>query len=339
MRVLVTGAAGGIGSMLSNELNLAGYKLILLDDLSNGYQHNLQRFNLSSYFVQVDITNEYEINSIFQNFKPEIVIHLAAVTSLPACQDEPTKALITNVVGTGVLLECSRKHGVKQFIHASTSAVYENSSSETFDEDEIVQPNLIYPLSKIQSEDLCKSFTNTYGLPVLIFRLFNVFGPWQDYERESPPLLNYLIREYTFNRVPVLHSTGTQRRDYISVDSIISAFLSAIKISKQKPFYSRVLNLCSNSTLSVIEIDQIVRQELSIDYLPKFVPSHQFWKSYTNIHSGTYPIKIATIEKEVDKTSRGSFSQAKHVLNWEPQDSVTAIQNYTRLASTWLKTN
>jgi UDP-glucose 4-epimerase len=325
--------------MLSNELNLAGYELILLDNLSNGYQHNLQRFDLTKYFVEIDITNEQAVESIFQKFKPEIVIHLAAVTSLPACQAEPVKALNTNLIGTGVLLECSRKHGIRQFIHASTSAVYENSSSETYDENEPVQPNLIYPLSKIQSENLCKSFADTYGLPVLIFRLFNVFGPWQDYERESPPLLNYLIREYTFNRVPILHSTGEQRRDYVSVDSIISAFLIAIKISKQAPFLYTVLNLCSNSTFSVTEIDGIVRDELGIDYLPKFVSSNQFWKSYPNIHSGAHQIKIEIIEKEVNKSSRGSFLRAKQVLNWEPQDSVVAMKNYTRLASAWLKTN
>ena len=339
MRVLVTGAAGGIGSMLSNELNLAGYELILLDNLSNGYQHNLQRFGLSPYFVEIDITDEHAVESIFQKFKPEIVIHLAAITSLPVCQSEPIKALKTNLIGTGVLLECSRKHGITQFIHASTSAVYENSSSETFDENEAVQPNLIYPLSKIQSENLCKSFADTYGLPVLIFRLFNVFGPWQDYDRESPPLLNYLIREYTFNRVPILHSTGAQRRDYISVDSVISAFLIAIKISKQTPFLCTILNLCSNSTFSVTEIDQVVRDELGIDYLPKFVSSNQFWKSYTNIHSGAYQIKLGIIEKEVNKSSQGSFLRANQVLNWEPQDSIEAMKNYTKMASAWLKTN
>ncbi len=339
MKILITGAAGGIGSMLSNELNLTGHELILIDSLANGYQYNLDRFGLSPFFIQMDITNDNHIDSIFKSFQPEVVIHLAAISSLPACQAEPTKALYTNVVGTGVLLECSRRYGVKQFIHASTSAVYENSFSEVFDEDEIVYPSLIYPLSKLQSENLCKSFTDTYGLPVLIFRLFNVFGPWQDYERESPPLLNYLIREYTFNRVPILHSTGTQRRDYVSVDSVISAFLSAIEKSRQKPFLSTVLNLCSNTTFSVIEIDKIVREELEIDYLPKYVSSNQFWQSYKSIHSGIYPVKITTIEKEVNKSSRGSFSRAKCILDWEPQDSVSAMKNYTKLASAWLKAN
>jgi UDP-glucose 4-epimerase len=339
LKILVTGAAGGIGSLLSHQLHLSGYDIHLVDDLSNGYLHNLERYNLLRYLSRVDITDEVAISGVFQDFNPDVVIHLAALTSLPQCQTNPAAAIQANLVGTAVLLENARVFGVKLFIHTSTSAVYENTASETFNEDDVCRPTLIYPLVKLQSESLCKSYFDTYGLPTLIFRLFNVFGPWQDYERTSPPLFNYLVREYSFNRIPILHSTGEQSRDYLSVHSVVDAYLKALKICVTYDFDSTVINLCSGSSISVKEIDRIVRDELDVKFNPTYVPSAQFWKSYEKLNKGKYPIKKEVIESEVNKLSKGDRNKAKNILDWEPQDNEKAIREYANLAFEWLNSN
>lgn len=328
MRILIAGAAGGLGAPLANLLHESGHELALLDNLSNGYVENLARFNIQDLLIQMDITDHHQMAPLFEQFFPEVVLNLAAVSSLGDCQENPLRAYKSNVLGTATLLELSRSVGVKRFIQTSTSAVYENASAAsrvTFEE-----PHLIYPMSKIESERLVKSYHKVYQMPALILRIFNVLAPYQDTKRASPPLLNYLIKTYLSGEQPVLHSDGTQKRDYIVLEDFLTAFLAAVLSPLDFNEGVPVLDICSGKQLSVLEIDEMVRVALKTKLLPKYKSGEDFWEAYPNMNSGIYPIRKDIVQSEVVKSSLGDNSTAFRILNWKPLDTIPELNRIIR---------
>jgi UDP-glucose 4-epimerase len=303
MKILITGAAGGIGSSLAVHLHEKGFELILVDNLRNGYIQNIPDY-LTSFFYQVDI-NSKEFENLVTEHKPEVVFHLAAITALPDCESNITECLRINVEGTSHVLNLCRLNSVKRVIFSSTSAIYENNEHrDGFKESEPTNPTLFYSLSKKMSEDICASFRNNYAMDVIIFRLFNVYGPRQDIYRKSPPLINYIVREFKDKRTPVLHSDGTQARDYVHIEDILSTF--EISISK-KFSHNYIFNLCSGKTLTVNQIVSIIkgcRKEFeSIEVI--YRESSKLWDQYTNLFSNSYSLSKARVSKETNKFSLG----------------------------------
>jgi UDP-glucose 4-epimerase len=309
-KILITGAAGGIGAPLVSFLK--SDQLVLVDNFSGGSKENLKRLGIKLPIVECDLTNELEVHKIFEMERPTHVIHLAATTSLPECQANPPRAILNNVLATSILLENCRIFGSK-FIFASTSAIYENSVSEPFEETEQVRPHLIYPLTKSMAENLCQSYATDYDLKVVILRLFNVIGPYQNFFRTSPPLVNYLVYKYLTNSVPVLHSTGTQKRDYVSVFEVCASFKAALDIAEGHQV-AKIINISSNSKISVNQIDQIIRDTIGTDLKPSYVEPSAFWNSYPSLFEGRNPIKGSVIANEVCKESLGSNLNAHETL-------------------------
>ena len=150
MNILVTGGAGGIGSTLCMMLTRNGHTVHAFDNLNNGYLENLtengERFcNL----FQADIRASETVSYILEYYKIDLIVHLAALTSLPVCESDSRECLSVNVEGTVSILDAARKRGIK-VICASTSAIYENNDPKNapFTEDLSVSPRLFYPLSK-----------------------------------------------------------------------------------------------------------------------------------------------------------------------------------------------
>ena len=195
MKILITGAAGQIGSGLSRLLIENGHDLTLVDNLRNGYLENLKdnANEVIAPFHEVDITSQELFTECGGEY--DVIIHLAAITSLPDCESNPLETLSINVSGTANVLEFARKFDVPHVIFASTSAIYENNDVEVFTEDLEVNPRLYYSLSKKMSEELIHSYRENYGMTVTILRFFNVFGPDGDQTRPNPPLLNFAYRE------------------------------------------------------------------------------------------------------------------------------------------------
>ena len=141
MRILITGAAGGIGSTLGYHLHKKGHELILVDNLRNGYIENLKidGETFGSFYL-VDI-NSIEFSDLVRDSSPDVVVHLAAITALPDCEVNSAECIRINVEGTVSVMEACRKYGVDRVIFSSTSAVYENTSlspGEGFDESDPV---------------------------------------------------------------------------------------------------------------------------------------------------------------------------------------------------------
>ena len=301
--VLITGACGGIGSKLVPYLVSKGLKIIALDDLSSGTWDNLPP-DLPITKLTVDITQQDELEKSIEGQVFEFCIHLAAVSSLPECQENPNKAMEVNFLATVNLVEiCAKQANFSAFIFASTSAVYEGLKEPVFNEDLNCNPYLCYPLTKHFSEKYLISSNLTRGFPIVITRLFNVFGDYQNSERKSPPLINYLVRELCAGRSPILYGKNAPKRDYISVDSVVYYFYEMLK---NRSVIGNTYNICSGSGYDVKEIYSIVSKTLESDLKPEWKPAEKIWSNYESLNSSYFQLRDDLSAAETNKQSIGS---------------------------------
>jgi nucleoside-diphosphate-sugar epimerase len=319
MRILLTGAAGGIGSTLGYYLHKKGHQLTLVDNLRNGYSENLLigKKTFGDFYNQ-DIRDPQLVDKLIDLY--DCIIHLAAITALPDCESNVSDTININVAGTANIMECARRWNVPHVIFASTSAIYENNKEQIFTENLEVNPRLWYSLSKKMAEEVCESYRINYGMKITTLRFFNVFGPRQDIHRKNPPLLNYLVREIKQGKQPVLHSTGEQARDYIHVDDLVK--LIDICLEK-KP--NDTFNVCTGSLLSVNQIVKYVRETFDSSIKPIYREASKLWDTYPDLFSGDYPLDKEIVAKETNKYSKGSYQKAKELLGWEPNTDLESL--------------
>jgi nucleoside-diphosphate-sugar epimerase len=167
------------------------------------------------------------------------------------------------------------------------------------------------------SEDICRSYRQNYGLDIVVFRFFNVFGPNQDLTRKNPPLVNYVTREFANGRNPVLHSDGTQARDYVHINDVLRAVEQAIDTDFDDEY---TFNLCSGTTINVNEIVDAVRLA-STDFTGIEVvrrEPHMLWNSYTQLFQGDNALSTERVAKETLKFSLGSTKNFESKFGWVP---------------------
>src|SRR5438093_640683 len=186
-KILLTGGAGFIGSHLAERLIQEGHRLLLVDDLNDSYSPETKRRNLkeiktnaSFEFVQADICDQAAIEKVFEQYRPEVIVHLAARAGVRPSLEQPFLYERVNVQGTLVLLELSRLFGVKKFVFASSSSIYGVTSKTPFAETE-ANPNPISPygVTKLAGEKACYCYTYLYRVPTICLRFFTVYGPRQ----------------------------------------------------------------------------------------------------------------------------------------------------------------
>tara|TARA_B100000242_G_scaffold96699_2_gene66311 strand:- start:21241 stop:22236 length:996 start_codon:yes stop_codon:yes gene_type:complete len=313
MKVLLTGAAGGIGSTLGAHLYEAGHDLTLIDNFRNGYLSNLLYKNrFYGNFINKSINDPTINDDIDEGY--DCLIHLAAVTSLPDCQINATDAFDTNVSGTAAMLEIARNKNIPKVIFASTSAVYENNKESLFTEELNLNPSLNYSSSKYMAENICNSYRDLYDMQITILRFFNVFGPRQDINRKNPPLLNYLVREIVNDRTPYLHSDGNQARDYVYVEDVIK-LIEICLLKKANSTY----NVCTGQLISVKDIVGYASEAFNYQIKPIYRDASMLWNTYPELFKGHFPLKKAVVSQETNKFSLGSNKKAQKELSWEPK--------------------
>tara|TARA_Y100000389_G_scaffold150805_1_gene150416 strand:- start:1914 stop:2894 length:981 start_codon:yes stop_codon:yes gene_type:complete len=316
MKILVTGAAGNIGCGLCHHLEEQGHEVVATDNFRNGYLKNLDGFK--GKVIIGDIEDENFVNTnLMESWN--VIIHLSAISSLPDCETNKAQCLRINVIGVSNMLELAR-HTDAYLIHASTSAVYENTISSNFSEDLEINPTLYYALSKKMSEDLINAYTENYGIRVGVLRFFNVFGPDGDHTRPNPPLINFLVREFTKGYSPVLSGDGSQVRDFIHVDDVRN--MIEICIEKQP---SDVFNVCTGVTCSVNQIGEWVRESLETDLPLAHKDAQDLWDCYPHLFEGPHPLKKEIVAKETTRYSKGIYHKSKEQLGWEPNLDIKGL--------------
>ena len=318
-RILITGAAGFIGSQLAYRLWKNGDEVYLVDNFSYGSEDNLifEEHDFRNEIFRKDIRDLGFMESLFKDKSFDIVYHIAAITPLPDCQNMPVEAVDVNVRGTVILLDLVRRYGVKKLIFASTSAVYENNTDFPSVESNVEKPSLLYPSTKYTSEQFCKAFSDAYGIPVVCLRFANVYGPHIDCLRTQPPVMGYIIREVFNGRSPILHSTGNQERDFVFVDDLIEL---AVRVQKAESF--DVVNVSTGTTVTINTICQKITDVMKSNLSPNYEEVSHFWANYPELYAEPYPISTKILEHEVLKYTCLSNEHAYQQYGWKPSTSL-----------------
>lgn len=316
-KILITGAAGFIGSQLAYKFWKEGEAVTLLDDFSYGKEDNLffDDHVFTDEILRMDIRDVDAMEKLFRESTFDYVYHIAAVTPLPDCQTMPEYAMDVNVRGTVIVLELARRYGVKNVVFASTSAVYENCTVFPTKEDDVVQPTLIYSTSKIMGEQLCKSYVDAYGMNATVLRFANVYGPHIDCLRTQPPVAGYIIRELFMDRPVELHSDGNQRRDFVYVDDLLNL---ASLVRDNQGF--DVFNVSTGETHSINEMCDIIKKLMNKEETEvRYLETSHYWYRYPKLYEGAYPINPEIMDHEVLKHTECSNEHAFERFGWKPE--------------------
>ena len=316
MKVLITGAAGFIGSQLAHALWQKNADLILIDNFSYGKMDNLvfPDHDFTDEIIRMDIRDKSGIENLLCNGDADYIYNIAGIAPLPDCQLDPVEAISVNLSGLVNLLENGRKYGVKKVIQASTNAMYENETTFPTHEDNFKQPTLIYPNTKYCAERFAQSYCDTYGMSVTCLRFANVYGPHIDCLRKQPPFVAYMIRELFYDRTPIFHSDGNQRRDYIYVDDLIRL---AILVQDGDGF--DCVNVSSNSNYSVNEMYEIAQKLMKKTIPASYASDAHYWEKYPELYEGAYCIREEILNHEINKYSLCDNSYAKNKYGWVPE--------------------
>jgi len=262
MNLMLTGAAGFIGSHVAARLLRQGHRIVAVDDLNDFYdpaikQRNVIRLQTLGNFVlhTADIVDKTALDRIFQTERFDGIIHLAARAGVRPSIQRPLLYVQTNVAGTMNLLECARAAGIQKFLFASSSSVYGVNSKVPFSEsDPIFKPISPYAATKLAGEALCHTYHHLYGMDIACLRFFTVYGPAQ-----RPDLAIHKFSRLIAADKPIeMFGDGSTRRDYTYIDDIVEGVLACV-FSK---FGYEIINLGNSNTVELRYLVELLERAL-----------------------------------------------------------------------------
>jgi len=315
MKIIITGGAGFIGSHLARELVKQGHTVKIIDNLSTGTVDNvkavvtwsacLTRSRSMLTFVKGDIRCPRFLKQAFAGF--DIVFHQAAFVSVPKSVSRPKMCNDINVTGTLNVLEAAKANNVKKVIFASSCAIYGDTSPYTKTrETHKPAPASPYALSKLIGEYYCSMYYQLYGLPTIILRYFNVYGPNQKINSNYAAVIPSLISRLRSNQKPIIYGAGKQSRDFIYIDDVVCANLIALRSPKK--ISGQIFNIGTGKPISINQLLATIK---------KLTGQNQIQPIYK-------PAKPEDIAK-----SCADISKARAMLKYQPKiDLKTGLQKY-----------
>ena len=269
-KVLITGGAGFIGSNIVDYLvSINHQNIVVLDNLETGFLKNIEQYLESGRikFILGDIRN---YNNCLQATKDcDIVLHQAALGSVPRSIEKPLETHATNVTGFINMLDAAKTNRVKRFIYASSSSVYGDDLSLPKMEDKVRNPLSPYAVSKKTNELYAAIFSNLYDMEIIGLRYFNVFGPKQNplgpYAAVIPIFINKLLK----NETCVIVGDGENKRDFTYVTNVVQANILAA-VSENKLVPGQVFNVAYGATETINNLYKIIKKNLSSDLSPEY---------------------------------------------------------------------
>ncbi|MDP3883017.1 MAG: GDP-mannose 4,6-dehydratase [Candidatus Staskawiczbacteria bacterium] len=304
---MVTGGAGFIGSNLTNELINKNYDVVVVDNLSSGKKENI---NPKAKFYENDVRDAKKMIEIFEKEKPNFVYHLAAQPLVDEAYRNPVEAIETNVMGTVNVLEASRRQkNIESIVVVSSDKAYGKSEELPYKETFSLKGDHPYDASKSSADLIAQTYFKTYGLPVVITRFSNVFGPGDlNFSRIIPGAMEAIIK----NKELPIRSDGKMIREYTYVRDITYGCIKLIE-NKEK-VAGQAFNFGSRNIFSVLDVVNKIDQVL-----------------------GTKTdCRILDVSKNEIPEQYLDWSKAKEVLNWQPE---TTFEDGIKETFDWFKEN
>jgi UDP-glucose 4-epimerase len=263
-RILITGGAGFVGSNLAYEL-ATDNSVIIVDDLSTGRVENIagiiDKENVT--FIKSSIRDMHMLQDMLKGV--DFVFHQAAICSVPRSVDDPILTNDVNITGTLNVLLAAKNNSVKKVIFASSSSVYGDTPNLPKTEDVIPNPQSPYAVTKLAGEHYCKVFYQTYKLPTVCLRYFNVYGPLQNPDSQYAAVIPRFMSRVSQGKSPIIYGDGNQTRDFTFVQDIIQANIIAAETNATGIFN---IGTGGNTTINALAeaIIKIMGKDLGLIY-------------------------------------------------------------------------
>jgi len=327
-RIIITGAAGFIGFHLSKLLLNKGYQVIGIDNLNDYYDPKLKKDRLAileknSNFIfhKLDIKNKLEVDKIFEEYKPEYAVHLAAQAGVRYSIQNPDVYIESNILGFFNILEACRNYPVKHLIYASSSSVYGGNKVVPFSTNHNVDhPVSLYAATKKSNELMAHVYSHLYGIPTTGIRFFTVYGPWG-----RPDMAYFSFTKNIIEGKPIeVFNYGNMERDFTYVDDIVEGIYRLLDfIPQPNPDWDQTKNGINNSfapyKIYNIGNNQPVKLEKFISILEEKIGKKAI-KIYREMQPGdvlrTYA-DISDLERDIGfKPSTSIEDGLEKFVNW-----------------------
>jgi UDP-glucose 4-epimerase len=265
---LVTGGAGFIGSHIAAALVKRGERVRVLDNLSTGHRRNLTPLEDDIEFVHGDLVDRAAVERALQGV--EVVVHQAALASVPRSVAAPLDTNAACVTGTVNLLDAARDCGVRRVVYAGSSSAYGDQPAPAKHEALLPSPVSPYAAAKLAGEFYCQAFTATYGLETVSLRYFNVFGPRQDPQSQYAAVIPKFITEILAGRRPTIFGDGRQSRDFTYIDNVVHGNLLAADAAGA---VGKTINVACGQQFDLLELVRAINRALGTSVEPEFAPA------------------------------------------------------------------
>ena len=307
MKILITGAAGFIGSHLSENLLNEGHQIIGFDNFDPFYGRDIKERNIEKSLsnelftlIEGDLIDSGDMKNLFEGQQYDVVVHLAAKAGVRPSIENPLDYTNVNVNGTQNLLEMMKNEGIKRLVFASSSSVYGNSKNVPYNEEmNVNNPISPYAATKVAAEVLCYTYWQLFGISATCLRFFTVYGP-----RQRPEMaIAKFIRKAQNDEAISVFGDGTTSRDFTYIDDIIQGVVSAV----HKDLGYEIINLGESKTIELSSLISLIEK----------LTGKEMKKDYLDMQQGDVFTTFADISK------------AKSLLNYNPTTNIEeGLSNY-----------